>query len=122
MRIVSLELAEQLKNAGLKWEPKRGNFYMQKGCERDFTIDLVGIVPDLEDIWLPTLSDLLDELEKMGIDWQIYSIKSKYVIELWNRDKYPHKAVKAEIGDTKENAAAKTLLWALGQANVLPST
>lgn len=108
MKTVSLELAKRLKSAGLEWKPKRGDWFNAP----IFNVDIFCLVTtfgefDVKEnhIWLPSLSDLLEVLEKIcTVDLHELSVKWRTAEDSW------------------EDAAAKTLLWALGQANVLPST
>jgi hypothetical protein len=113
----NLETAKALKNAGLKWEPKRGDFYINHPeypkCEAICigVQERVNIVKqwanDDHIIWLPNLSQLLAELRKhsrfVKITWLVMDEKWCCVIDA--REQF--------LADTPEEAAAKALLWVL---------
>lgn len=137
--MISRELAEKLKAAGLPWEPKIGDMFVgwEGPNERDdgHYIDApmrfdeyFGIVCDTkpEDIWLPTLSDLLHEIEARGYEWSMECFR--YL------DDSGHWLFRYEIvlqsavmsgprfsEDAPDEAAGETLLWVLereGKDNV----
>ena len=101
--MISLDLAQKLKDTGLKWEPALGQSYK----------DVVE-----GGVWLPRLDQLLTEIERRMYDWSMTSnmdirpdVKPEYYAELYNSD-----------GDmvweiTKQNtateAAGQALLWIL---------
>jgi hypothetical protein len=124
--MLSHELALSLKNAGLKWEPKEGDWFnntkygprvispMKLGeWQRKSKNKTVKIWDRL--LWLPSLLQLLQEIEKRG--WQADSVQAngKYACDI----AYLSKAVPTEyltfIGDTREEAVGKSLLWILEQ-------
>lgn len=114
MKTVSLPIAEQLKNAGLKWEPQKGDMFLTRSegiqivlIESEDKVELKGGL-----IWIPTLSDILDELEKIGYWFEFGQLSREkcYCIIFDGPDSHSF------YGETWEDAAAKALLWALGQA------
>jgi len=130
--VISLEKAKCLKEAGLLWEPCFGEWVHVDGenkmivhvCEGEFgdykdircLSPFTGIAKglrDLECVWLPSLSQLLTEIEKRGCSYQIdgkNSPSDKYRVCV--TDGMSIKLFKAE---SPEDAAADALIWLLGQ-------
>jgi hypothetical protein len=77
--MISLEKAQQLKEAGLEWNSKKGDRYYQHGKIvhhiYDFTCpeDYMDRIPDFI-VFAPSLEYLLNEIEKKEINWQISKI------------------------------------------------
>ena len=121
--MISLEIAKELKEAGLEWEPQIGDmFYWQNG--KDWGIDAL-TSEDANDhleetkdfieerVWIfaPRLDQLLAEIEKRGYKWFLETDRETYFIRI------------IKPGDTKEpvsfkayakslvDAAASALLW-----------
>ena len=79
--MISLELAKKLKDAGLKWELKYGDFYSFGDRETlvvpnlnynyDSTFVQKMSIIATEGIWLPSLSQLLEEVERRGWGWDL---------------------------------------------------
>jgi len=136
VRVVSLELAKELKDAGLEWEPKFGDFfYMRLGDgtlkTREIEVYEKGDrapFPE-EDVFLPRLDQLLDEIEKRGHKVDSVSIRKsdryKYDCILyrwvdddsigggyWAKERMPQ-ALGLFEATIREEAAAKALLWIL---------
>ena len=124
--MISLEKAKELKEAGLLWEPCFGEWVHVDGenkmivhvCEGEFgdykdircLSPFTGIAKglrDLECVWLPSLSQLLTEIEKRGCSYQIDGKNSPS-----DNDGMSIKLFKAE---SPEDAAADALIWLLGQ-------
>ncbi|MGB9660684.1 MAG: hypothetical protein ACPL5F_01535 [Moorellaceae bacterium] len=126
MRTVSLEMAKKLKEAGLQWEPTEGDVFVALGDQNDvlaYTITPPRVIyMDKErNLWLPTLSDLLEWLEGRGYYVDMYAEKwgSKriYGCELGRPDSIMDAVclVAEFTGDSYEDVAAKAVLWVLEQ-------
>jgi hypothetical protein len=121
MHLLSLETAKALKEAGLKWEPQLGDYYVA-----DYDNGLGPTKPQVakvaefgepgpEHIWLPRLDQLLAEIEGLGYWWQIEIRDGAYICKVGlegfmpggNGDTARLKA------DSPEEAAAQSLLWIL---------
>lgn len=123
--MVSLELAQKLKAAGMKWKPdiiagtNKGDwFYWPDG-----TVDLVGgrdyhLNNSIgEIIFAPRLDQLLAEIEARGYKWSLNAYKC-WVVSSQDYDN--DNLVEGERLFTAANptdAAAKALLWILEQSN-----
>lgn len=120
--MISLEMAKQLKEAGLGWEPKIADFHWQ---EDESEMRIVQYTPEKNKelakkcIWRPRLDQLLEEIEKRGYCVDIVQFRSMYECLLWEFDKKILNWVPLEelahenSADTRENATAKVLLWIL---------
>lgn len=129
--MISLELAKKLNDAGLKWDPKEGDF-----SDYDGKIELVteenikstkrlltaisrsnGLHDDMLPILLPSLSQLLAEVERRGWGWDLDNMNvpsdPMYNLGLFSGDY--GEFVRAFFGDTQEDAAGQALLWILEQ-------
>lgn len=120
--VTSLDKARTLKEAGLEWEPKRGDF-----CVTEWG-DILLIAHDKDEyvnhcLWLPRLDQLLAEIEKRGYGWKLSAstypkvyLSYKYRLELTayirtnGRD---HITQESFWANSPENAAAEALLWIL---------
>lgn len=135
--MISRELAEALKKAGLPWEPKQGDWFVAwEPPSREHNghyIDELEIVlePDwyivkymAQDIWLPSLSGLLAEIEARGYRWWMSKTMpmtdlatigvSLYSAEELKRNTDKDTQCKHfESGSTPEEAAGEALLWVL---------
>ena len=92
--MISLELAQKLRDAGLKWEPALGQSYK----------DVVE-----GGIWLPRLDQLQAEIEQRGWDWSMSKGLHGYgciVIKDYDLSF-------SDIADTPEEAVGLALLWIL---------
>ena len=118
-RMISLEMARKLKDAGLEWEPKINDFF--KG---PYGIDVVFVLEvnidsvlsvngkefaDTVYIWLPRLDQLLAEIEKCAYEWCLEQARDKYRLSLW----FDQACVYEFRASTPEDAAAQALLWIL---------
>jgi len=124
MKTVSLEMAKKLKETGLKWEPKEGDWYHIVFEEDIYPEPLLfcsecNCLSDPETyIWLPTLSDLLEWLENKGYLPDVVCNIVNYGCILWTNNGKDHpKCVGNFHGDTWEDAVAKAVLWLSGSDN-----
>jgi len=122
--MISLEKARTLKAAGLVWEPKKGDWGFWNNAEMP-TPQLVTYNPDPKTVniknstWLPSLSQLLAEIEKHG-GCALYVFDSG--LHVLEKGAYELEMPKVEItefesisfrSDTPEDAAASALIWIL---------
>ncbi len=125
--MISLEIAQKLKEAGLEWEPKFGDHYIIPAV---FEEGLHGVMDtkqimsyhknpkEWEEsirgfVFTPRLDQLLAEIEKRGYKWFLETDRETYFIRI------------IKPGDTKEpvsfkayakslvDAAAEALSWVL---------
>ena len=122
--MVSLELAKKLKDAGLEWEPKKFDLYTAEftnGSSGIFSVLYDGqnleSVTGTEFIWLPSLSQLLAEIEGRGYWWDVShglvdDGVNKYRL---TTSKKHNTSIPLMIfnSETPEDAAASVLLWIL---------
>lgn len=123
--LISLTLAEKLKNTGLRWEQKPldqfyrpilggGHIVSYRLLHLFDAIDSNTIEIPKEATWLPRLDQLLAEIEQRGYSYNVYDNYpiSEYRIRLYDRetDRYHDRIWKA---GTPQDAAAKALLWIL---------
>jgi hypothetical protein len=137
IKVISLEKAKALKEAGLLWEPCFGEWVHVDGenkmvvhvCEGDFgdykdircLSPFTGIAKglrDLECIWLPSLSQELAEIGKRGWDVERLQIKGGKTFILLHRTRGDH--IPADWSPyfsdaTPEDATADALLYLLKQ-------
>lgn len=134
--MITLELAQKLKDAGLKWEPHREDKYtfepvlVPKGTKNPEMIEIQSDRYVLDNacavgrytrftpansIWLPSLEQLLEEIEKRG--W-----KNNCMLSSRDKEEYQctisqkgHDSLKF-YGATQEEAAGYALLWILNHA------
>ena len=113
--MISLEKAKALKEAGLPWEPKRGDKYQFFGVSDVSIMDRQIIVNPEADFltWLPSLSQLLAKIDTSGYTYSLYKRTGdgRASMVLWTGA--------GEVFDkwstTPEDAAADALIWLLGQ-------
>jgi len=120
--VISLELAKKLKEAGLQWEPKEGDYYcypagefsgvfiFQKEANDTIINELTQKFLDRR-MWLPRLDQLLAEIEKRGYEWSLHKLGTIYGIELCKSGNMFLRY--ARLADTSKDAAGKALLWIL---------
>jgi hypothetical protein len=114
--MISLEKARALKEAGLKWDPCRGDwyFYISRRQFVKYTSEADVIKSDPESdnyTFCPRLDQLLGEIEKYtGCALYVFG-NNKYEVEVVDTKEWNHH-FKA---DTPEDAAADALLWLMGQ-------
>ena len=124
--MISLELAQKLRDAGLVWEPQWGDWY----C---FGNSLPGFLQGVDDenleylnqrvklfaekyVWFPRLDQMLAEIERRGYVGLVSSItKPKYTVYVVLARLYAHSEEKGKtfFADTPEQAAGLALLWIL---------
>ncbi len=117
-RMISMEKARELKSAGLAWEPKQFDFYHNTNNKQDDIIVLnkqaIADAGKVNLIWLPSLSQLLAEIEARGYEWDLsYKARDKgYLCAVFSGKLSFNWWSKIA---TPENAAADALLWILKQ-------
>ena len=124
--MISLEVAKQLKDAGLKWEPQLWDLY----C---FGNSLPGFLQGVDDenleylnqrvklfaekyVWFPRLDQLQAEIERRGYVWVVSSTtKPEYTVYVVLARLYAHSEEKGKtfFADTPTEAAGLALLWIL---------
>ena len=118
--MISLEKAKALKEAGLLWEPQRGDLYYYPNGEFSGTLIVMGSPPEwtiklesvFEQTWLPSLSQLLAEIERREWNWLL---ENNGEIEIWDDNPNILRKYFDFTADTPADAAADALLWVLGQ-------
>ena len=126
--MISLELAKKLKDAGLEWGMKKGDAYANSlnnifyySNEFNFAHSLGD--SSLNSIWLPSLSQLLTEVERRGWAWSINMIEeemvpyhvsadSKYEFNLAPKET-PYILEFSTLSTFPEEVAGQALLWIL---------
>lgn len=129
--MISLEIAKKLKEAGLEWEPKQGDFYWfvtpdesrigfvqnNRGAEgfKAHVDRCRGIVCTY--VFAPRLDQLLAEIEKRGFIWALdvsatngnkvigYAMNIATSLDWEDEEEFR--------SDSPEEAAASALLWIL---------
>jgi len=116
--MISLELAKKLKNAGLRWEPKNGDFFTTPGTN----LIQCAITPirnieyaTSKVVWLPRLDQLLAEIEKRGYVYDLHFSVLSGIRCYWCVLKQDDCCWYAKSADTPEDAAGQALLWILEQ-------
>jgi len=141
--MISQEKALALKEAGLQWEPKPGDWYSYpegKPClvafqstiseyiqvtnttDESFPNTRLMTISELlkeKTVWLPRLDQLLAEIEKLG--WE-------YSVGLWSErthQRYECVVVKSNkrlvfFGETPKDAVTDALLWILKNDDKTP--
>jgi hypothetical protein len=124
--MLSLELARKLKVLGLKWTPKENDevrgplegTYMSKDVMQEYN-ELDDVLKETfieKTTWLPSLSQLLAEIEGRGYWWETNhrSVDNgirKY--KTWVSKKHSNNNKWLYMADTPEDSAAQTLLCIL---------
>ena len=117
-RLIRLELAGKLKEAGLKWEPKGGDWFIRPTGE---IVLKYSTGPDSiygsKSTWLPSLSQLLVEIEARGLMWSLKLLsRPQYRVILYPKGLSPGGDGSIIFqADTPEEAAGQALLWVLEQ-------
>jgi hypothetical protein len=117
--MISLELAEKLKDAGLKWEPKEGDwFYLDAKHNKPHLIygreGKAYFADAIKEYcyMAPSLSQLLAEIEGRGYEWSIGKVGNLYLIGV--KEVSPIRVIPKTLrADTPEDAAAGALIWIL---------
>lgn len=119
--MISLDLAKQLKEAGLKWKPNPKDDFAYKNGKVCWLYEYYPAVCDYPDhfIWLPRLDQLLAEIKCKGYTWCITDeeVGGDFRVSLskivWN-GRGGTKLVDVDdifYADTPEDAAGQALLW-----------
>jgi len=82
--VISLEMAKKLKEAGLEWEPQRGDWYYF-GDDGELHLLRVAIPKPVPEVFYsaPRLDRMLADIEKLGYTWlmQKENICGKYCFQ-----------------------------------------
>jgi hypothetical protein len=127
--LLSLSKAEELKKAGLVWEPEKGDWYNLIVCGTGEIKgpNLVQVLPfgvfcNVVDIWLPSLSQLLAEIEAREWNWTIRKLNGdfqaagggKYRLVLLDKLEATWGIKNRQfLADTPEDAASMALIYLL---------
>jgi hypothetical protein len=123
--MITLDLARKLKDAGLEWEPKKFDLYNTEfinGSNGVFSVWHDG--QNLESTtgttftWLPSLSQLLAEIEGRGYRWSLEKVNEGYESYVTKDIDDCNKDAKYDLADTPEEAAGKALLWVLERGDI----
>jgi len=122
--MISIDKAKRLKELRLEWNPKRGDWHKADywptpvlfviDTLRLDNIEIEQVIENIknrdDEVWLPRLDQLLDEIEKIGY-WWLFS-KDYCVIGKGNNvgDNVPGQRFNV-INDNKEDAVADALIW-----------
>lgn len=140
--MISLDLAKRLKEAGLEWEPKIGDFAWYKEhqgviicidsriliiqwsdlgrCYSDFWAG--DALPPENMLFLPRLDQLLAEIERRGYGYDLHTLTTNHEHKYYCAIKLLECACGYRIdniswgpfkADNPEDAAAKALIWVL---------
>jgi hypothetical protein len=116
--MISLDKARELKEAGLVWEPKEGDWYYSNNTKTtiladfDRAGDIISLAAQKSPgwlVWLPSLSQLLAEIEARGIMYKLGCARGNYRIDVSDGILF----VGGFDADTPDNAAADALIWIL---------
>lgn len=118
--MISIDKAQELKAAGLKWKPEYRDIYHrsnpQTGKANIVILNKQAIAdPHKSNLtWLPSLSQLLAEIEaRYPYLWQVGRVENgRYKIALMDEGYN----VTSFDANTPEDAAASALLWILKEA------
>ncbi len=130
--MISLELARKLKEAGLEWEPKTGDWFYRKDGAIGIVIDVSGgdwwaiFPPDGKEvafcieeadgfIFDPRLDQLLAKIRELGYKWFTETDTERYFIRVVEIKKPNNFHV--IFSDSPANAAAEALLWIYERRN-----
>ena len=124
--MISIDKAKQLKNLGLIWNPKRGDWHKADYWPKPilFTTDTLRlddkeieyIIENIknrdDEVWLPSLKQMLDKIKEYN--WT-YALYSENEIEIETRIEYVsiidrHRNFEGEI---IEDIVADALIWIL---------
>ena len=121
--MISLEMAQRLKTAGLKWEPRFGDYYKIPTVFEDGMTavmnakQVMGYRKNPEEweesinsfVFIPRLDQLLAEIEELGYKWFAETDTERYFIRVVEIKKTNNFHV--IFSDSPANAAAEALLW-----------
>ena len=92
--MISLELAKKLKDAGLEWEPKEGDYILYPDGELTSILTCGDVAfEDLEGcVFAPRLDQMLSEIEKRGweIDLQFFNNGTGWFCEVAKTVQFRH--------------------------------
>ena len=126
--MISLETAKKLKEAGLEWEPKFGDYYKIPVVFEDGMTEVMDIKQvmsyhknpeEWEEsinsfVFIPRLDQLLAEIERLGWKYELRNDEAgiDYVCFVFSEgyNEYAH-------ANTPTNAAAEALLWIYERRN-----
>jgi len=136
--VISLEKAKKLKEAGLEWEPKQGDFYWfvtpdesrigfvqnNRGAEGfKAHVDRCRGIVWCTYVFAPRLDQLLAEIEKWGYSWEMRTVIDEsqsvrfnakniaYWIHVWKTGHIEWEDGFKRAFTSPSNAAASALLW-----------
>jgi|GEM_PF-2519796 len=132
-KVISIELALKLENSGLMWEPKSGDIVFDNMFESFGVVIAPSRLNEIyvrisflgssgwnhmdikEGTWIPSLSQLLSEIEKLG--WEADSVRTNtgYACDIYFLSQTVHTKYQTFEGETRDEAAGKALLWLLEQ-------
>lgn len=108
--MISLELAKKLKEAGLEWEPQRGDWYYF-GDDGELHLLRVATPRPVPEVvyFAPRLDQLLAEIEGRGYGWKLekfhaYNLRRMQIYKI-------NDLLGCFEADSPEEAAAEALLW-----------
>lgn len=117
--MISIETARQLKEAGLEWEPKIGDWYHVVRFDGT-VVDNPSLVTDCtcwpgdEDIWSPRLDQLLANARDRGYEIGLLPAYLAVVYQLDESEEGWLWLYEVER-EKPDEAAAQALLWILGK-------
>lgn len=108
--MISLELARKLKEAGLEWEPQRGDWYYF-GDDGELHLLRVATPRPVPEVvyFAPRLDQLLAEIRELGYKWFVETDTERYFIRVIEIKKPNNFHV--IFSDSPTDAAASALLW-----------
>jgi hypothetical protein len=122
--MINIDLAKKLRDLGLEWQPKWGDYFQMIVLEKSLTTCLIDEFSvnsirketskfrNEKRLWLPRLDQLLEELEKRGylpklekgVDGILIGNGIYYEVSIFGKNR---------IGKSWEEAAAKVLVMVL---------
>lgn len=121
--MVSLELAQKLKESGLVWEPQEGDclsILYNRGLPSEYRKlvylnedDVIDYAETNGEVRLPSLDQLLAEIDERGYFYTLSNVRVKSA-SLYKRDENGYFRLIDEFrADSLEDATAIALLWIL---------
>lgn len=123
--MINHKLSRELQDAGLKWEPTKGDwFYWENRGKwnldvlpaRDIDTEFLDNIDVYGHVYCPRLDQLLQEIEARGYEWTVvspYKRNPVYGIAVYYHGCVADGLRKAFEAATPEEAAAQALLWIL---------
>jgi len=114
--MISVELARELKEAGLVWKPEEGDRYYWRGNYRTFNASVLAcdtriVKSEPENcIWIPRADQLLATIEEHGLDYRLTASKAI------TGDSWLYEIRIEEVcyaGKIREETIAIALLWTI---------